>query len=208
MSLYGDLGNIQTLYQRATWRGISTEIVNIKRDMKADFSQADIIFMGGGQDRGQKIISPDLVGHREAIKEETEKGLVALGICGGYQLFGKYFKTASGENTEGIGILDTYTLAGDTRFIGNVVIDITNTAAKWAIEDHIHETNVKLTTLVGFENHSGLTYLKKETKPLGNVIIGYGNTGDRAFEGAVYKNVYGTYLHGPVLPKNPHFAEV
>ncbi len=198
MNLYGDLGNVVTLRRRMLERGISVDIVNVGRGVKADFSKADIVFLGGGQDRGQKIIADDLAKRGPAIKREVERGLVCLTICGGFQLFGKYFKTKEGEMLPGISVFDAYTVGSDKRCIGNVVLDIEAEAKKW---------KSTLNTLVGFENHSGLTYLEGKTRPLGKVKIGYGNTGDRKYEGAVYNNCYGTYLHGPVLPKNPHFAD-
>ena len=198
MNLYGDLGNVITLKRRMLERGISVDIVNVGRGSRADFSRADIVFLGGGQDRGQKIIAEDLAKKGPAIKKEVERGLVALTICGGFQLFGKYFKTKEGEMLPGISVFDAYTVGGDKRCIGNVVLDIEDEAKKW---------KSTLNTLVGFENHSGLTYLEGKTKPLGKVKIGFGNTGDHKYEGAVYNNCYGTYLHGPVLPKNPHFAD-
>ena len=196
MNLYGDLGNITTLVRRMHERGVDVEVIDVRRGHKSDFSGADIVFMGGGQDRGQKAVADDLFKRGEQIKEEVERGLVCLTICGGFQLFGKYFKTKEGEILKGISVFDAYTVGPDTRCIGNIVIDIS--AQKW-------KTGPK--TLVGFENHSGLTYVEGTTKPLGKVITGFGNTGERKYEGAVYKNCYGTYLHGPVLPKNPHFAD-
>jgi len=203
MNLYGDLGNITTLVRRMYDRGIDVDILNIKRGDKADFKYADMVFMGGGQDRGQKAIAEDLVSRGQKIKAEVEKGLVCLTVCGGFQLFGKYFKTKSGEILEGISVFDAYTMGSDKRCIGNVVVNISETLPSLC---HSRESG-NLKTLVGFENHSGLTYLEGETKPLGKVVTGYGNTGDSTYEGAVYKNSYGTYLHGPVLPKNPHFTD-
>lgn len=196
MNLYGDLGNITTLVRRMHERAIDVDLVDIKRGDKAEFKYADIIFMGGGQDRGQKAIAEDLARRGKEIKSEIEKGLVALTICGGFQLFGKYFKTRDGEMLSGISVFNAYTVGSDKRCIGNIVIDISE--QKWISGPK---------TLVGFENHSGLTYLEGKTKPLGKVMIGHGNTGEKKYEGAVYKNCYGTYLHGPVLPKNPHFAD-
>jgi len=196
MNLYGDLGNITTLVRRMHERAIDVDVIDIKRGDRADFKRADIIFVGGGQDRGQKAIADDLAKRGKEIKSEIEKGLVALTVCGGFQLFGKYFKTIGGEMLEGISVFDAYTVGSDKRCIGNIAIDISEQSWK---------TGPK--TLVGFENHSGLTYLEGKTKPLGKVMIGYGNTGEKKYEGAVYKNCYGTYLHGPVLPKNPHFAD-
>ncbi len=196
MNLYGDRGNVITLVRRMHERAIDVDLIEIKRGDKADFKYADIVFIGGGQDRGQRVITPDLARRGKQIKSEVEKGLVCLTVCGGFQLFGKYFKTSGGEILEGISVFDACTVGSDKRCIGNIVIDIS--AQKWRSD---------LKTLIGFENHSGLTYLEGNTKPLGKVLTGYGNTGDRTYEGAVYKNCFGTYLHGPVLPKNPQFAD-
>ena len=196
MNLYGDLGNIVTLVRRMNERAISVNVIEIKRGDKADFKCADIIFMGGGQDRGQRAIADDLAHRGKGNKSEVEKGLVCLTVCGGFQLFGKYFKTSDGKMLEGISVFDAYTVGSDKRCIGNIVLDISG--QKWKSD---------LKTLVGFENHSGFTYLEGGTRPLGKVMIGYGNTDEKKYEGAVYKNAYGTYLHGPILPKNPHFAD-
>lgn len=202
MNLYGDLGNVLTLKKRCEWRGIDFEVVNVKIGTTVDFADADIIFMGGGQDRGQGIIGNDLAKRRHEIQVAVESGTVALTICGGFQLFGKYFKTADGTEIPGIEVFDAHTEAGEKRLIGNVVVDITETQEKWP-EKKLEPKN----TLVGFENHSGITHLGRGTKPLGQVIRGFGNLGDGTYEGAVKKNAYGTYLHGSLLPKNPHFAD-
>jgi lipid II isoglutaminyl synthase (glutamine-hydrolysing) len=202
MNLYGDLGNVQTLKKRCEWRDIEFEVVDVKIGTKVDFKDADIIFMGGGQDRGQTIIGNDLVKRGGEIKDVIDDGTVALTICGGFQLFGKYFKTSDGTEIPGISVFEATTEAGESRLIGNVVVDITETIEKWP-----ERKMEPLTTLVGFENHSGITKLGRGTKPLGMVLKGFGNLGDGTYEGAVYKNAYGTYLHGSLLPKNPHFAD-
>jgi lipid II isoglutaminyl synthase (glutamine-hydrolysing) len=202
MNLYGDFGNVQTLKKRCEWRDIEFEVVNVKIGTEVDFSDADIIFMGGGQDRGQTIVGNDLYKRGPEIKYAIENGTVALTICGGFQLFGKYFKTSDGSEIPGIEVFDAHTIAGEKRLIGNVVVDISETMEKWP-----EKKLDPLTTLVGFENHSGQTHLGRGTKPLGMLAQGYGNLGDGVYEGAVYKNAYGTYLHGSLLPKNPHFAD-
>ena len=198
MNLYGDLGNIITLVKRCGWRGIKAEVINIKVGDKVNFANADLVFMGGGQDSGQRIITDDLLKYGPEIKKEIESGLPALVVCGGFQLFGHYFQTKDGDKIPGISIFDAYTVAGDKRLIGNVVVDVAHAANNW---------QTKTTTLVGFENHSGQTILQGSAKPFGYVIRGYGNQGDGGYEGAVYKNAYGTYLHGSLLPKNPWFAD-
>lgn len=190
MSLYGDVGNLITLKRRCEWRGICCEIVEVKVGLKATFREADLLFMGGGQDKGQKIVGQDLQNYREEIKELVEQGLPTLLICGGYQLFGKYFKTKDDIYIPGIGILNVWTVGGDKRMIGNVIVQ-----------------SEVFGKLVGFENHSGRTFLGEGVKPIGKVVKGYGNNGKDRMEGAIYKNVIGTYLHGPFLPKNPSVAD-
>lgn len=208
MNLYGDRGNILTLVKRCLWRNIEVEIKEFSLGNKTDFSEADIVFMGGGQDKEQEIVAEDLKNIKGSyLKQEVERGLVCLTICGAYQLFGKYFKTHDQKELPGIDIFDAYTEAGDKRLIGNVIIDCRELTKDWIPE-------IPHSTLVGFENHSGKTTLrsedkkqKTETKSLGTVIKGYGNNGVDRTEGAVYKNVFGTYLHGSLLPKNPWLAD-
>jgi CobQ-like glutamine amidotransferase family enzyme len=207
MNLYGDLGNVITLKKRCEWRDLEFEVVDVKVGDKVDFSDADIVFMGGGQDRGQKIVAEDLVKRGEAIRERIEEGMVALTICGGFQLFGKFFKTADGTKIPGINVFDAYTVASSERLIGNVVVDIAHTSSEWSLEYKYQNMEIPHTTLVGFENHSGLTTVEGNTKPLGYVIKGFGNKGDGGYEGGWYKNAFGTYLHGSLLPKNPWFAD-
>jgi CobQ-like glutamine amidotransferase family enzyme len=207
MNLYGDLGNVIALKKRCEWRGLEFEVVEVRVGDKMDFSDCDILFMGGGQDRGQKIISADLQKRGEEIKERIEEGMVALTICGGFQLFGKYFKTNDGTVIPGINVFDAETVAGEKRLIGNVVLDITHTSTEWTHNFKFKQLETPTTTLVGFENHSGLTKLGPKTKPLGYVLSGFGNAGDGGYEGGYYKNAFGTYLHGSLLPKNPHFAD-
>jgi hypothetical protein len=207
MNLYGDLGNIITLVKRCQWRDILAEVINVHIDDKTDFSDADLVFLGGGQDRGQRTIAQDLSNRKEVIKKEIDKGMVALTICGGFQLFGQYFQTAEGDRIPGIEIFDAYTLAGKKRLIGNVIVDIAHTSTEWQTELNFPTFESAHTTLVGFENHSGQTILGPKCKPLGYVIRGFGNKGDGGYEGGVYKNAFGTYLHGSLLPKNPWLAD-
>lgn len=207
MNLYGDLGNVIALSKRCEWRDIEFEVVRVKIGDTVDFSDADIIYMGGGQDRGQKIIQNDLLKRKSEIQGWIESGVVALTICGGFQLFGKYFKTAEGEEIKGIEVFDSVTTAGDKRLIGNVVVDVNATTAKWAQKFRFKSLENPTPTLVGFENHSGLTKLGPNTEPLGTVVSGFGNLGDGGYEGGWYKNAIGTYLHGSLLPKNPWLAD-
>ncbi|AIS51225.1 CobB/CobQ glutamine amidotransferase [Thermoanaerobacter kivui] len=193
LNLYGDRGNILALKRRCEWRNIEVEIKPITVDTNTNFADVDILFLGGGSDREQKMVSDDLtIKKGKNLKTAIEDGLTVLGICGGYQLLGNYYQTAKGDKLKGVGVLDVWTVAGTKRMIGNVVIEV--------------NINEKAFKMVGFENHSGKTYIGK-AKPLGKIIIGSGNNGEDKTEGCVYKNVYGTYLHGPVLPKNPEFAD-
>ena len=190
LNIYGDGGNIITLEKRCEWRGIEVQLDEI--DVGDNIKEHDIYFIGGGQDLQQIEVSKELQKHKEFLTEERDRGAVFLGICGGYQLMGHYYQPHQGERLKGISLLDAYTVAGSKRFIGNVTV-----------ETDIVTPN----TLVGFENHSGLTYLQGETKPIGKMVIGNGNNGVDKTEGARFKNVFGTYMHGSFLPKNAHFAD-
>ena len=192
LNIYGDIGNIKVFQKRCEWRGIELEIEQLNI---GDIPQkgTDIYFIGGGQDRQQVEVSYELQKHKSLFHDEYNENAVFLGICGGYQLLGEYYQPHEAKRLEGIGILDAYTIAGSNRFIGNVSAKI----------DYIDSKN----TLVGFENHSGLTYLQGETTPMATVLIGNGNNGIDKTEGARSKNAFGTYLHGSFLPKNPHFAD-
>lgn len=190
LNLYGDIGNIITLKKRCEWRGIEVEFENINIGDK--IKEHDIYFIGGGQDKQQEEVADELYRQKDFLTEERDRNAVFLGICGGYQLFGHYYQPHDKDRLNGISLMDAYTVAGNTRFIGNVT----------ARTDFLNPQ-----TLVGFENHSGLTYLQGETKPLAIVAVGNGNNGKDKTEGGRYKNVFGTYLHGSFLPKNPHFAD-
>ncbi len=201
LDLYGDRGNILVLAARTRWRGLDFEVQNVSLGEQIDFHALDILFLGGGSDREQNILVADLMGRVEELKAAIEDGLVVLSICGGYQLLGQYYQTAEGQRIPGLGILDLWTVAGANRLIGNVVVNL-------ELEELAEVHADSLSTLVGFENHSGRTYLGPGLEPLGKVIHGHGNNGEDQGEGMRYKNVFGTYLHGPLLPKNPHFADV
>lgn len=191
LNVYGDVGNVLILKHRASLRNISVNIVNCSQGDILDTNNTDIIFFGGGQDFEQSIVSNDLKDlKKQPLTEYIEDGKVLLAICGGYQLLGKYYTAPNGEKIEGLGILDIYTEGGDTRFIGNTEI----------INEDFNET------YVGFENHSGRTYINNY-KPLGKCIHGYGNNGSDGYEGCIYKNTFGTYFHGSFLSKNPEFAD-
>ena len=188
LNIYGDGGNIITLKKRTEWRGINVVIDDINSG-DTSINEHDIYFIGGGQDLQQIEVSQELQKHKEFLTAERDRGAVFLGICGGYQLLGHYYQPQEGNKLIGISLMDAYTIAGNKRFIGNVTV-------KWNND-----------TLVGFENHSGLTYLQGDTKPIGTIVIGNGNNGQDKTEGGRYKNVFGTYMHGSFLPKNPKFAD-
>lgn len=192
LNIYGDIGNIKALQKRCEWRGIDLEIqqLNIGDTLSEG---TDIFFIGGGQDRQQVEVSIELQKYKNLLHDEYNNDAVFLGICGGFQLMGEYYQPHDAERLEGIGILDAYTVAGSNRFIGNVS----------AQADYLGEIN----TLVGFENHSGLTYLRGATIPMARILKGNGNNGHDKTEGARSRNAFGTYLHGSFLPKNPHFAD-
>ena len=194
LNIYGDRGNIITLVQRACWRGIDVQVQSIGIGETVDPDFFDLFFVGGGQDKQQQIIALDLCRLSRVLHDAVNGGAVLLSICGGYQLLGHYYRPHSGDELKGISLIDAWTVAGHRRMIGNVVVEQTNGQ-----------------TLVGFENHSGKTYLGKGTASLGKVIVGNGNNGEDCKEGAAQQiglgKVYGTYLHGSLLPKNPHFAD-
>ncbi|MFD3156021.1 type 1 glutamine amidotransferase [Haloimpatiens sp. FM7330] len=192
LNVYGDMGNILILKHRAEKRGIKINIHDVSIGDNFEEGKYDIVFFGGGQDYEQSIVSKDLLNtKKDGIQNYIESGKVFLSICGGYQLLGKYYTTPTGEKLKGLGILDIYTKGGNKRFIGNTVI----------YNDSFKET------YVGFENHSGRTYIGKSLKPLGKVKVGYGNNGEDGYEGCIYKNTFCTYFHGSLLSKNPELAD-
>lgn len=190
MNIYGDRGNVLALRKRAEWRGFDVEVrqIGIGDDIPADI---DIFFWGGGQDQQQIPVARDIAGAKgEALREAIENGAAMLAICGGYQLLGHGYQPHDTDFLPGVGLFDASSVAGERRFIGNVVVQ-----------------SEQFGTLVGFENHSGLTTLKGNCQPLGQVVIGHGNNGHDGTEGAVYKHAIGCYLHGALLPKNPHLTD-
>lgn len=190
LNIYGDRGNIITLVQRARWRDIDVRVEAVGVGEDLDPECYDLFFIGGGQDKQQQVIAADLLAKGEPLQAAVRSGAVVLSVCGGYQLLGHYYRPLSGQELKGISLLDAYTVAGDRRMIGNVLIKRQDGS-----------------TLVGFENHSGRTYLGPDLSPLGKVVVGNGNNSEDGFEGAVCGTVYGTYLHGSLLPKNPVFAD-
>lgn len=189
LNIYGDWGNIIALRKRLEWRGYAMEYHPVRAGEEYDFTQADIVFGGGGQDKGQITAADDLQTRQENMNAAIESDVVFLAVCGTYQLLGEKFTTATGSELPGVGVFKAQTHGSDNRLIGNIAIQ-----TRWG-------------ELVGFENHGGKTYLEAGQSALGRVEYGYGNNGEDRFEGAVHKNVFGTYLHGPLLPKNPVFAD-
>lgn len=189
MNIYGDWGNVLTILRRLEWHGYTPELIEYNEgDTFPD--QVDIIIGGGGQDSGQTVVQDDLLKIGDRLKQLAEDGTPMLVICGLYQLFGTFFKTQDGTTIKGIGLLDLETHAGPERLIGNITTK-----------------NEEFGEIIGYENHSGQTFLGTGLAPLGTVMKGAGNNGQDATEGARYKNVIGTYLHGSLLPKNPAIAD-
>ena len=192
LNLYGDRGNVICMEKRLQWRGIDVVTTGISIGQPLKASQYDLLFIGGGQDFEQEVLLPDLASGKTAeLKAAVEDGVPVLAICGGYQMLGSYYKTWDGHQCDFTGILDLYTEGARERMIGNYMFAC-------------DELGVNV---VGFENHSGKTYLGSSVKPMGRVLSGFGNNGQDKTEGARYKNVFATYSHGCLLPKNPVLAD-
>ena len=192
LNLYGDRGNILCMEQRLYWRGIDVVTEGVSIGEMLDASQYDLIFVGGGQDFEQEVLLEDLNGgKKDELKAAIEDGIAVLAICGGYQMLGHYYETWDGQKCAFTGAVDLYTVGDKQRMIGNYMFTC-------------DELNCEI---VGFENHSGKTYLGAGVKPMGKVLAGFGNNGEDGTEGARYKNVFGTYSHGSLLPKNPKLAD-
>ena len=175
LNLYGDRGNILCMRRRLEWRGIDAEVTEVTVGQRADFTQFDLFFIGGGQDFEQEVLLSDLKAGK------------------GYQMLGSYYRTWDGKQCDFIGAIDYYTVGAKERMIGNTLFECLPESGG--------------STVVGFENHSGKTYLGSGVSPLGKMLVGGGNNGEDGFEGVRYQNVFGTYSHGPVLPKNPAFCD-
>ncbi len=188
LNLYGDRGNILCMEKRLKWRNIDVVTTGVSVGEPLHAADYDLFFIGGGQDFEQEVLLTDLAGGKTAeIKAAIEDGKAFLAICGGFQMLGNYYETWDGHKCDFTGAINFYTVGSEQRMIG----------------DYIFQCNEPATTVVGFENHSGKTYLGCGVKPLGTVISGYGNNGEDETEGARYKNVFATYSHGCLLPKNP-----
>ncbi len=193
-SVAGDRGNLMALTRRCTWRGIQASVAEADVGVSPDFTEFDLILVHGGQDCEMNVAARDLGLKADSLRKAIDGGAVVLAVCAGYQLLGKYYAPPAGPPITGIGVLDVVTEGGSTRFMSHIAVacDVGDGGQR---------------SLVGFENHSGRTYLGPGTDPLGLVIAGSGNNGEDGTEGARYGDVYATYLHGPVLPKNPWLTD-
>lgn len=191
LNLYGDGGNVMTLRRRCEWRGIPVQVTEVGMRDGMDFAHADIVFIGGGADREQLIVKDAMMAHKAELQSYVSDGGVLLAVCGGYQFLGRHY-TMGDDIVEGLGIVDMETVRGESRLIGNAAI----------------ESDIAAMPIVGFENHGGRTTLGSGVKPLGRVLgETHGNNGEDGFEGVHQDNLIGTYLHGPLLPKNPQVAD-
>ncbi len=194
LNLYGDGGNIICMRRRLAWRGIDCHVSSINVGDSGSLAGYDLVFIGGGQDFEQEVLLPDLQrGRANEVKSAIQDGVTFLTICGGYQMLGNYYETYTGERCDFIGAVDFYTVGAEDRMIGNYIFTCTPEAGG--------------SEVVAFENHSGRTYLGDGVQPLGTVKIGNGNNGADGTEGIHFKNVFGTYGHGSLLPKNPELAD-
>ena len=190
LNIYADRGNIAVLRERARLRGHELDVVSIALGAPVP-DGIDLFYIGGGQDREQALVAADLTAKSEALAKAVDAGAAFLAVCGGYQLLGHFYRDRAGAELPGIGLLPLHTVAGERRLIGDVLLE-----CDWAGR-----------TLAGFENHAGRTHLDEGAEPLGRVLAGFGNDGSSGYEGCRLGRVYGTYLHGPLLPRNPWFAD-
>ncbi len=195
LSLYGDRGDVMCMVRRLKWRGIDVSVRKLPIGSSGSLSGCDLVFIGGGQDFEQEVLLEDLHrGRDREIRAAVEDGVTFLAICGGYQMLGSYYETHDGLRCDFIGALDLYTVGASKRMIGNYKFQCAPSLGGFEV--------------VGFENHSGKTRLGSGVEPLGTVLRGFGNNGEDGTEGAHYKNVFGSYCHGPMLPKNPEFCDL
>ena len=191
LNIYADRGNIAVLTERARLRGHELDVRAIGMGDPVPVAEVDLFYVGGGQDREQELVAHDLAAKSAPLRDAVEAGAAFLAVCGGYQLLGQYYVDVAGHELPGIGLLPLHTVAGERRMIGDVLLD-----CEWAGE-----------TLAGFENHAGRTILDDGAEPLGRIVAGFGNDGRSGYEGCRYLRAYGTYLHGPLLPRNPWLAD-
>jgi lipid II isoglutaminyl synthase (glutamine-hydrolysing) len=194
LNIYADRGNIAVFERRAAWRGIELEVEEIGPGDEVQPGAHDLLYIGGGQDREQALIAPDLAAKGESVEAAVEAGAALLAVCGGYQLLGQFYRDRSGAELPGVGLFPLHTVAGERRMIGDVLLEC-------ELEPGARRT------LAGFENHAGRTYLDQGAEPLGRVVAGFGNDGESGFEGCRVGRALGTYLHGPLLPRNPWLAD-
>jgi CobQ-like glutamine amidotransferase family enzyme len=194
LNIYADRGNIAVLAQRAAWRGHELDVRTISLGEPVGAGDHDLLYIGGGQDREQALVAEDLAAKSEGLHAAVAAGSALLAVCGGYQLLGCGYRDFHGVDLPGIGLFPHETVAGETRMIGDVLLEC-------ELEPGVRRT------LAGFENHAGRTYLDADAEPLGRVLAGFGNDGQSGFEGCRVGRVVGTYLHGPLLPRNPWFAD-
>ncbi len=199
MNIYADRGNLLVLQHRCSWRGIDFQLSGSGLNDALDGDAHDLYYLGGGQDRDQRLCADDLLANKsDALHQAAARGAIVLGICGGYQLLGNSYELGPGEALQGVGLVDVATVREPgPRLIGNVAMEL---GAEFGAGD-------RAMVLAGFENHGGRTYLGSDARPLGRVLAGHGNDGHSGFEGVWRRNVIGTYLHGPLLPKNVWFAD-
>jgi CobQ-like glutamine amidotransferase family enzyme len=194
LNIYADRGNIAVFDRRARWRGIELEVRPISMREVVPRGAIDLFYVGGGQDREQALVALDFADKGEQLRAAVADGAAALAVCGGYQLFGRFYRDRHGVQLPGVGVFPLHTVAGERRMIGDVLLDC-------ELEPGFRRT------LAGFENHAGRTYLDEEAEPLGRVIAGFGNDGESGYEGCRVGRAIGTYLHGPLLPRNPWLAD-
>ncbi|HYX77607.1 MAG TPA: hypothetical protein VE757_10560, partial [Gaiellaceae bacterium] len=194
LNIYADRGNIAVLARRAAWRGFQLDVEALGADAEIGRGEHDLFYVGGGQDREQALIAPALAALGPALQEAFEGGAAFLAVCGGYQLLGRFYRDQAGEEQPGVGLLPLHTTAGSRRMIGDVLLEC-------ELEPGERRT------LAGFENHAGRTILDEGAEPLGRVVHGFGNDGESGHEGCRVGRAIGTYLHGPLLPRNPWLAD-
>lgn len=193
LNVAGDGGNVMAVMARARWRDLRVDVVPVGLGETPDFASFDLVFFQGGQDVEMRVAAADLADKGPSLRDAAEAGVVMLAVCAGMQLFGHRYMPSTGDPVDGIGVLDLETRAGATRFMQHAACTV-----RFGDDSDV---------VVGFENHSGRTYLGGSTEPFGTVIAGAGNNGSDGIEGARQHNVFATYLHGPVLPKNPWLAD-
>ena len=194
LNIYADRGNIAVLERRAAWRGHELDVSAISVEDKVTPGEHDLYYIGGGQDREQALVAHDLATKGEAVRAAVDAGAAVLAVCGGYQLLGRFYRDRAGDELPGIGVFPHHTVAGERRMIGDVLLEC---------ELRAGDTQ----TLAGFENHAGRTHLDDGATPLGRVVAGFGNDGESGYEGCRVARAIGTYLHGPLLPRNPWLAD-